>query len=70
MKGIEKIIADAKRAGCTVYEKNGRYEITKPNRKNITLIISPDGTAYRGDVDLTVTKTIRTQKEMKKALGL
>nr|AGO88985.1 hypothetical protein pKpNDM1_00055 [Raoultella planticola]QJS00315.1 hypothetical protein [Klebsiella quasipneumoniae]QZX60282.1 hypothetical protein [Klebsiella michiganensis]UMW96700.1 hypothetical protein [Raoultella ornithinolytica]UWX38725.1 hypothetical protein KK467_p2085 [Klebsiella pneumoniae] len=33
-------------------------------------MILPDGTAYRGDVDLTITKTIWTQKQMKEVLGL
>ncbi|MDG4698858.1 hypothetical protein P7V44_21780 [Providencia sp. CRE-3FA-0001] len=70
-KGIEKLLDLAIHSGCLVYSKtNGGYELTKPNKKNITLIISPDGTAYRGDIDLTLAKTIRTQKEMRDILGL
>lgn len=68
--GINKLIEDAKKAGCMVYKYNGRFEITKPNRKSVTLIICPDGTAYRGDIDLTIAKTVRTQKQMREILGL
>ncbi|HED2435653.1 hypothetical protein ACTM43_22020 [Citrobacter freundii] len=69
-KGIEKLIADAERAGCMVRRNNGRTEISKKGKKQISLVICPDGTAYRGDVDLTVTLTIRTQKEMRDVLNL
>ncbi|EMX27654.1 hypothetical protein ECMP0215612_5232 [Escherichia coli MP021561.2] len=36
----------------------------------VRLVILPDGTGYRGDVDLTLAKAIRTQKQMKEVLGL
>ncbi|EAT8236231.1 TPA: hypothetical protein I8550_002194 [Citrobacter freundii] len=69
-KGIENLIKDALAAGCNVTRKAHRFEISKKGRKAITLIICEDGTAYRGDVDLTITKSIRTQKEMRFILGL
>lgn len=69
-KGIEKLIADAERAGCVVRRNNGRTEISKKGKKQISLVICPDGTAYRGDVDLTVTLAIRTQKVMRDVLNL
>ncbi|ECF2366360.1 hypothetical protein E1890_16955 [Salmonella enterica subsp. enterica serovar Mountpleasant] len=69
-KGIENLIKDALTAGCNVTRKAHRFEVSKKGRKAITLVICEDGTAYRGDVDLTVTKTIRTQKEMRAILGI
>ncbi|EBV2043962.1 hypothetical protein FDK33_24850 [Citrobacter werkmanii] len=69
-KGIENLIKDALAAGCNVTRKAHRFEVSKKGRKAITLVICEDGTAYRGDVDLTVTKTIRTQKEMRAILGI
>lgn len=69
-KGIENLIKDALAAGCNVTRKAHRFEVSKKGRKAITLIICEDGTAYRGDVDLTITKTIRTQKEMRVILGI
>jgi hypothetical protein len=69
-KGIENLIKDALAADCRVIRKAHRFEVSKPGRKTITLVICEDGTAYRGDVDLTITKTIRTQKEMREILGL
>lgn len=69
-KGINRLISDAKDAGCKVTEQGCRLEITRPNKKLPTLVISPDGTAYRGDTDLSVCISIRTQKEMRKALGI
>ena len=69
-KGIENLIKDALAAGCNVTRKAHRFEVSKKGRKTITLIISEDGTAYRGDVDLTITKTIRTKKEMRVILGI
>ncbi|KAE9687806.1 hypothetical protein GP718_03310 [Escherichia coli] len=69
-KGIENLIKDALAAGCNVTRKAHRYEVSKKGRKAITLVICEYGTAYRGDVDLTVTKTIRTQKEMRAILGI
>ncbi|HHR4771556.1 TPA: hypothetical protein ACS55J_003211 [Salmonella enterica] len=69
-KGIENLIKDALAAGCNVTRKAHRFEVSKKGRKSITLVICEDGTAYRGDVDLTVTKTIRTQKEMRAILGI
>lgn len=69
-KGIEKLISEAGQKGYSVNRKGDRIEIAKPGRKMISLVILPDGTAYRGDVDLTITKTIRTQKQMKEVLGL
>ncbi|WP_181216601.1 hypothetical protein [Citrobacter werkmanii] len=69
-KGIENLIKDALAAGCNVTRKAHRFEVSKKGRKAITLIICEDGTAYRGDVDLTITKSIRTQKEMRFILGL
>ncbi|HAF2549020.1 TPA: hypothetical protein G9F23_005090 [Salmonella enterica] len=69
-KGIENLIKDALDAGCNVTRKDHHFEVSKKGRKDITLIICEDGTAYRGDVDLTITKSIRTQKEMRFILGL
>ncbi|HHR4725757.1 TPA: hypothetical protein ACS540_003486 [Salmonella enterica] len=69
-KGIENLIKDALAAGCNVTRKAHRFEVSKKGRKSITLVICEDGTAYRGDVDLTVTKTIRTQKDMRAILGI
>lgn len=69
-KGIENLIKDALAAGCNVTRKAHRFEVSKKGRKAITLIICEDGTAYRGDVDLTITKTIRTKKEMRSILGI
>ncbi|MDA5091677.1 hypothetical protein PGN04_28020 [Klebsiella quasipneumoniae subsp. quasipneumoniae] len=43
---------------------------SKKGKKTITLVICEDGTAYRGDVDLTIANAIRTQKEMRAILGL
>lgn len=69
-KGIENLIKDALAAGCNVTRKAHHFEVSKKGRKAITLVICEDGTAYRGDVDLTVTKTIRTKKEMRAILGI
>lgn len=69
-KGIENLIKDALAAGCNVTRKAHRFEVSKKGRKAITLVICEDGTAYRGDVDLTITKTIRTKKEMRAILGI
>ncbi|HID3180914.1 TPA: hypothetical protein ACXGDS_003125 [Klebsiella pneumoniae] len=69
-KGIENLIKDALAADCRVIRKALHFEVSKPGRKTITLVISEDGTAYRGDIDLGLTKTIRTQKEMRAILGL
>lgn len=69
-RGIEKLAADAFAAGCGVKRNGDRFEITRPGRKLVTLIICPDGLAYRGDTDLTVCNAIRTQKEMRAVLGI
>lgn len=69
-KGIEKLVLDAELAGCKVTRINGRIQISKKGLKSISLIITEDGTAYRGDVDLTISTTIRTQKEMRRVLNL
>lgn len=69
-KGIENLIKDALAAGCNVMRKAHRFEVSKKGRKAITLIICEDGIAYRGDVDLTITKSIRTKKEMRAVLGI
>ncbi|MBK0678821.1 hypothetical protein GZ051_26840 [Klebsiella oxytoca] len=68
-KGIEKIVQEALLKGYTVNRSGDRFEISKPGKKLISLVILPDGTAYRGDVELTITKTIWTQKQMKVVLG-
>ncbi|MFB9087151.1 hypothetical protein ACFFW8_20875 [Erwinia tracheiphila] len=44
--------------------------MSKKGRQSIMLVISEDGTAYRGDVDLTLTKTIRSKNEMREILGI
>ncbi|HDT5898918.1 TPA: hypothetical protein QHC19_003460 [Raoultella ornithinolytica] len=69
-KGKEKIVQEALLKGYTVKRSGDRFEVSKPGKKIISLVILPDGTAYRGDVDLTITKTIWTQKQMKEVLGL
>ena len=69
-RGIEKLVADALAAGCCITRRGDRFEITRPGLKRVALIICPDGTAYRGDTDLTVCSTIRTQKIMREVLGI
>lgn len=69
-KGIEKLVVDAAAKGCSVLRKGDRFEVTRPNRKTVALIICEDGVAYRGDTDLTHAIAIRTQKEMRKAIGI
>ncbi|HBX5361935.1 hypothetical protein POW17_26345 [Klebsiella pneumoniae] len=69
-KGIEKLVSEACKKGYSVFRKGDRIEICKPNRKMVRPVILPDGTGYRGDVDLTLAKAIRTQKQMKEVLGL
>lgn len=69
-KGIENLIKDALSNGCHVVRKAHRFEVSKKGKKSITLIICEDGTAYRGDIDLTIAIAIRTQKEMRSVLGL
>lgn len=69
-KGIENLIKDALAAGCNVTRKAHRFEVSKKGRKAITLVIFEDGTAYRGDVDLDLTKTIRSKDEMREILSI
>lgn len=69
-KSVENLITDALAVGCHVVRKAHRFEVSKKGRKSITLVISEDGTAYRGDVDLTLTKTIRSKNEMREILGI
>ncbi|MXS94419.1 hypothetical protein [Serratia marcescens] len=69
-KGIQKLVSDAEAAGCHVRRNGDRFEISKPGRKGITLVICADGTAYRGDCDLTVCNAIRTQAEMRNVLKI
>lgn len=69
-KGIENLIKDALENGCHVVRKAHRFEVSKKGKKSITLVICEDGTAYRGDGDLTIANAIRTQKEMRAILGL
>lgn len=71
--GIEKIIKDAKAKGYIVREHRftNAVDIRKgTTRYSIGITIWEDGTATRSDVYLTVASTIRTQKEMRKTLGL
>lgn len=69
-KGVENLIKDALVAGCHVVRKAHRFEVSKKGRKSIKLVISEDGTAYRGDVDLTLTKTIRSKNKLREILGI
>nr|CEP28282.1 hypothetical protein KV8917_1020002 [Klebsiella variicola] len=61
-KGIEKLVSEASKQGYSVFRKGDRIEICKPNRKMVRLVILPDGTGYRGDVDLTLDKSHQNDK--------
>lgn len=69
--GIRKLIDDAKAKGLRVIESND-YALVSKGKTNraVGLEIWPDGTATRADVALSVTTTIRTQKQMREILGL
>jgi hypothetical protein len=65
--GIRKLFEDARDAGLIV-EGN----VIRVSPRGVSLKIWEDGTATRADVgiDLTVCTAIRTQKEMRRILGL
>jgi len=67
-KGIRKLIDDAQAKGLFVRE-TGSDCIIK-GRFERGLVIFPDGTALRTDVDPRVATTIRTQRLMRAFLGL
>lgn len=68
-RGIRKLIDDAKAAGLKVREEHNYVDI-KRKRPSLGLVIFEDGVAVRNDVDLSVCTAIRTQKQMRKILGL
>lgn len=73
-KALEKLLGDAKAAGYTVrVDGAGNIDIFKSTvtgRIVQGLVLYPDGTAFDATVDLSVTKGIRSYKEMRMVLGL
>ncbi|WMW82780.1 hypothetical protein [Klebsiella pneumoniae] len=61
-KGIEKLVSEASKKGYSVFRKGDRIEICKPNRKMVRLVILPDGTGYRGDVQSNAGKSHQNAK--------
>ena len=43
---------------------------TGKSNRSVGLYLSEDGTAYRSDVDLSITTTIRTVAQAKQVLGI
>lgn len=71
-RGIKKIVEDAKRAGYIVKFHNEETVTILKSKRGVGICIWSDGTATRADYgfDLTIATAIRTQKEMRKCLGL
>ena len=66
-KAMRQIIEDAAEAGYKVSEKEYQVDLEKGD---YGIRIWEDGTANRLDVDASVALTIRTQKEIRKALKI
>lgn len=73
-KSQEKLIQDAKSAGYTVEISGACVDVFKVSRSGGSVSkgirVYEDGTAHRLDVELGSANTIRTQKMMRKILGV
>lgn len=65
---ISNVVATACYLGYKVKNLPTRIEIINPVKGRPGLVISEDGTAYRNDIDLTLTTTLRTEKQMNDVL--
>lgn len=69
-KAMRQLIDDAIAAGYKVEESIYAVRIPAKRRFGIGITIYPNGTAVRNDVDISFVNAIRTQKQMRKLLGL
>lgn len=73
MKPRAKLLEDARAAGYAIEDAHGSVCITKSIGRwsnRVGLLLFPDGTAYRVDIDLSVAKALRSYREMRQHLGL
>lgn len=73
-ENMKKLIEDCRNNGYTVEEHDSKIEIYRCRRSNGTftfgLTIWESGEALRNDTDWNICTVIRTQKEMRKVLGI
>ena len=68
---LRKLIQDAIVHGMRVEESESRCLIsTGSTNRSLGLVLCEDGTAYRADLDPTMTTVIRSQSMMRVILGL
>lgn len=70
--GIRKLVEDAMAKNYIIESRSGDGVIIRVSPRGTSIWISDDGKAFRNDVglDLSITREIRTQKQMRKILGL
>jgi hypothetical protein len=67
---IIKMLADARNAGYVVVDLGLDYYDVNFSKRGRGLRITPDGCAFRNDVDLSIALSIRTTKAMRAFLKL
>jgi len=67
-KNLRKLMSEARDAGLAVV-KQGQDEMFQIKRKSVSVVIWPDGSITRGDVQWHLARRM-TQKEARSLLGI